>query len=81
MPQALVCGKCKEPFVFTGAGMELSDDSRLVYKHSCGAVNELEFMQTDQRGQALYRTVGLIRDMSYASPTRQAPPTHPAMSP
>jgi hypothetical protein len=72
MPQALVCSKCKEPFVFTGAGIELIDDSRLVYRHSCGVLNELEYFHTDERGKALYRVVGVIRDLSYDSRQQQA---------
>jgi len=80
MPQALVCSKCKEPFVFTGAGIELIDDARLVYRHCCGALNELEYRRTDERGKGLYRIVGVIRDMSYATPPHQATPTQSAAS-
>jgi hypothetical protein len=67
MPQALVCSRCKEPFVFTGAGIELIDDIRLAYRHSCGALNELEYFATDERGHGLYRIMGVIRDLSYSS--------------
>ena len=81
MPQALVCSKCKEPFVFTGAGIELIDDLHLVYRHSCGALNELEYFQTDERGRGLYRIVGMVRDMSYAAPSTQASLGQPAASP
>ena len=80
MPQALVCSKCKEPFVFTGAGIELIDDVHLVYRHSCGALNELEYFDTDERGRGLYRIVGLIRDLSYAAPPKQTSQTHQAVS-
>ena len=81
MPQALVCNRCKEPFVFTGAGIELIDDARLVYRHSCGALNELEYYQTDERGKGLYRIVGVIRDMSYAAPAHQPPSVPSVLSP
>jgi hypothetical protein len=78
MPQALVCSKCKEPFVFTGAGIELIDDVRLAYRHSCGALNELEYFGADERGRGLYRIMGVVRDLSYVAPPLQAPPTRPA---
>jgi len=77
MPQALVCSKCKEPFVFTGAGIELIDDIRLAYRHSCGALNELEYFATDERGRGLYRIMGVIRDLSYSSPPQSAPTRAP----
>ena len=60
MPQALLCKRCKQPFVFTGAGIELLPGNRVGYRHSCGAVNELHFLRTDERGRTLYRVVGLI---------------------
>lgn len=78
MPQALVCSKCKEPFVFTGAGIELIDDIRLAYRHSCGALNELECFATDERGRGLYRIMGVIRDLSYSSSPKPAP-TRPSV--
>jgi hypothetical protein len=77
MPQALVCSKCKEPFVFTGAGIELIDDIRLAYRHSCGALNELEYFATDERGRGLYRIMGVIRDLSYSSSPQPAPTPPP----
>lgn len=60
MPQALLCKRCKQPFVFTGAGIELLPGNRVGYRHSCGAVNELHLLHNDERGRALYRVVGLI---------------------
>ena len=81
MPQALICSKCNEPFVFTGACIELIDDVHLVYRHSCGALNELEYFATDERGRGLYRIVGVIRDLSYATPPKQTSQMHPAVSP
>ena len=78
MPQALVCSRCKEPFVFTGAGIELIDDVQLAYRHSCGALNELEYFAADEQGRGLYRVIGVIRDLSYTSPLKSAP-TRPAV--
>jgi hypothetical protein len=60
MPQALLCKRCKQPFVFTGAGTELLPGNRVGYRHSCGAINELHFLRTDERGGTLYRVVGLV---------------------
>jgi hypothetical protein len=60
MPQALLCKRCKQPFVFTGAGIELLPGNRVGYRHSCGAINELHQLRTDERGHTLYRVVGLI---------------------
>jgi hypothetical protein len=60
MPQALLCKRCRQPFVFTGAGIELLPGNRVGYRHSCGAVNELRFLRTDERGGTLYRVVGLV---------------------
>jgi hypothetical protein len=60
MPQALMCKRCKQPFVFTGAGIELLPGNRVGYRHSCGAINELHLLRTDERGRTLYRVVGLI---------------------
>jgi len=78
MPQALVCSKCQEPFVFTGTGIELIDDIRLAYRHSCGALNELEYFATDERGRGLYRIIRVIRDLSYTSSPKPAQ-THPTV--
>jgi len=60
MPQALLCKRCKQPFVFTGAGIELLPGNRVGYRHFCGAINELRLQNTDERGRTLYRVVGLI---------------------
>jgi hypothetical protein len=60
MPQALLCKRCKQPFVFTGAGIELLPGNRLGYRHYCGAINELHFLRTDESGRTLYQVVGLI---------------------
>ena len=60
MPQGLLCKKCKQPFIFTGAGIELLPGNRVGYRHSCGAMNELHFVSTDERGKKLYRVVGLV---------------------
>ena len=60
MPQALICKKCKQPFIFTGAGIELLPGDRIGYRHSCGAMNELHYQDTDERGKNLYRVVGLF---------------------
>ena len=60
MPQALLCKKCKQPFIFTGAGIELLPGNRIGYRHSCGAMNELHCQRTDERGKDLYRVVGLF---------------------
>jgi hypothetical protein len=60
MPQALLCKKCKQPFIFTGAGIELLPGDRIGYRHSCGAMNELHHQHTDERGKDLYRVVGLF---------------------
>lgn len=77
MPQALVCSKCKQPFVFTGAGIELIDDIRLAYRHSCGALNELEYFGADERGRGMYRIIGVVRDLSYAARSLPAAQSHP----
>ena len=76
MAQALICSKCKEPFVFTGAGIELIDDARLAYRHSCGTLNEIEYFGADERGRGLYRIIGVIRDLSYVAPLPRAAQTH-----
>ena len=60
MPQALLCKRCKQPFVFTGAGIEQLPGNRVGYRHSCGAVNELRLLHTDEHGGTLYRVVGLV---------------------
>lgn len=60
MPQALLCKRCKQPFVFTGAGIELLPGNRVGYRHSCGAVNELRCVRTDERGGRVYQVVGVI---------------------
>ena len=60
MPQALLCKKCKQPFIFTGTGIELLPGDRMGYRHSCGAMNELDYQHTDERGKNLYRIVGLF---------------------
>jgi hypothetical protein len=61
MPQALVCRNCTEPFVFTGAGIELVGESRIGYRHRCGAMNELQYVSEDETGRAIYRIVGVVR--------------------
>ena len=68
MPQALLCKRCKQPFVFTGAGIELLPGNRVGYRHSCGAVNELDFLRNDERGRKMYRIVGLIDNKQRPSP-------------
>jgi hypothetical protein len=60
MPQALVCKRCNEPFVFTGNGIELVGESRIGCRHRCGAMNELQFVRTDESGRAVYRVVGVV---------------------
>jgi hypothetical protein len=48
-----------EPFVFTGAEIELVGETSIGYRHCCGAVNELEYVRTDETGEAIYRIVGV----------------------
>ena len=59
MPQGLVCRSCTEPFVFTGADIELVGETSIGCRHRCGAVNELEYVRTDEAGEAIYRIVGV----------------------
>jgi hypothetical protein len=61
MSQALICRKCQEPAVFTGAQIELIGESRIGYTHRCGAVNELQYLRSDENGTALYQIVGVVR--------------------
>lgn len=61
MPQALVCKNCMEPFVFTGADIEMVGESRIGCRHRCGAVNELEYVRSDSAGKAVYRIVAVAR--------------------
>ena len=64
MPLSVVCEKCKEPVVFSGTGIELVGESRIGYRHRCGAMNELHYVSTDANGQATYRVVGLVNERS-----------------
>jgi hypothetical protein len=59
MPQGLVCKGCTEPFVFTGADIELVGETSIGYRHRCGAMNELEFVRTDEAGEAVYQIIGV----------------------
>lgn len=74
MPQALVCRKCMEPFVFTGSDIELVGESRIGYRHRCGAVNELQYVGSDGKDAAIYRIAGLVRvsEVGYATPNHVA---------
>jgi hypothetical protein len=60
MPQALICRFCREPFVFTGSGIEMVGESRIGYRHRCGAMNELQYVSEDESGRAVYRIVGVV---------------------
>ena len=60
MPQAIVCEKCREALVFMGTSVELVGESRVGYRHSCGAVNELQYLHEDEDGRAVFRVVGLV---------------------
>jgi hypothetical protein len=62
MPLSVVCEKCKEPVVFAGTGIELVGESRIGYRHRCGAMNELHYVSTDANGHASYRVVGLVNE-------------------
>jgi hypothetical protein len=61
MPQSLVCKSCNQPFVLLGSGVELVGESRVGYRHSCGAINELKFLTTDDSDRSMYGVVGVIR--------------------
>ena len=60
MPQAVVCNLCRETLVFTGAAIELVGESRVGFRHRCGAMNELQYLCSDESGRALYRVIGLV---------------------
>ena len=49
MSQVLVCNSCKQPLVFTGAVIELVGESRIGCKHRCGPMNELRYLDTDEK--------------------------------
>ncbi len=67
MPLSLVCEKCKEPVVFAGTGIELVGESRIGYRHRCGAMNELHYDSTDESGRAIYRVVGVVNERGAAA--------------
>jgi hypothetical protein len=60
LPQVLVCKKCCEPFVLVGAGVELVGESKIGYRHRCGAINELQFIKTDESNRAVFGVVGVV---------------------
>jgi hypothetical protein len=62
MSLSLVCEKCKEPVVFAGAVIELVGESRIGYRHRCGAMNELDYVSTDEGGRAIFRVVGVVKE-------------------
>jgi hypothetical protein len=59
MPQALICKKCRELFVLMGTAIELVGESRVGYRHTCGAINELLYLSSDENGRALYGVAGV----------------------
>ena len=59
MPHVLVCKSCSEPFVVVGAGVELIGESKIGYRHRCGAINELQFLKTDESNRAIFGIVGV----------------------
>lgn len=72
MAQALVCRGCSEPFVFTGADIELVGESRIGCGHRCGVINELEYVHSDTAGKAVYRIVGVVRSPAMLANERSA---------
>ena len=62
MPLSVVCERCKESVVFAGTGIELVGESRIGYRHRCGAMNELYYVSTDEDGKAIYRVVGVVNE-------------------
>ena len=60
MPQAVVCKRCQEAFVFMGADVELIGESRIGYRHECGAVNELQYLSEGEGGRAIFQVIGLL---------------------